>query len=111
MKNSGIGIFKVHYNDNEKKDYITKVQAGKVFIEDNNKISKGTINVYIYDKAQIIDMVTDTPMKTTVFTVIKDQDGFEVGDEVEACSDGNKTYLRTVGNSTIEDNLGSLDIF
>lgn len=110
MIKTGMGIFKVRYNDNEQRDYITHLQAGRVDSEDGKNI-KGSIATYAWTKEQIVFMVTDTPGKTNVFTVIEGENGFEIGDEVEAYSEGDNTYLRTKGNSRKEDNLGNLDTF
>ncbi len=110
MIKTGMGIFKVRYNDNEKRDYITHVQAGRVDSEDGENI-KGKITTYVWTKEQIIDMVTETPAKTNVFTVIENENGFIIGDEVEAYSEDGNVYLRTKGNSKKEDNLGSLETF
>jgi hypothetical protein len=110
MSISGIGILKVHYNDNEKKDYITHLLAGSFTSENDEKI--GDVGKFLpWAKGQIVDMVTDTPVKTNVFTIIKDGMEYILGAEVEACFESNNVYLRTKGNSKKEDNLGDLDVF
>lgn len=105
-----MGIFKVRYNDNEKKDYITSLWGGFVESEDGYNISK--IGKYaIWSKEQIIDMLTVSEIKVNVFTVIKNESQFIIGDEVEKYTECGKTYLRTKGNSKKEDNLGCLETF
>lgn len=109
MIKTGMGIFKVRYNDNEKRDYITHLLAGKISSDDGETINKG-VEAYVWTKEQIISFV-DGAAKTSVFTIVKSGEMYLVGDQVETYSEGDNVYLRTKGNSKKEDNLGSLETF
>jgi len=107
---NGFVIKKVRYNDNEKKDYITHLMMGNFMSADESTIDNLGI-LASWEKRQVIDMVTDTPIKTNVFTALNEGDEDVLGARVEAYPYDEPRFLRTVGNTTEEDNLGELPTY
>jgi hypothetical protein len=90
-------IFKIcKGNDQSIKEVATKKQI------DSKTISK---EVEYFSKGEVIQLKNKG---NSFFTIYKDDDGWNPGEEVQVVSRNGKKYLRTDSNEIEKDNLGEL---
>lgn len=107
---NGFAIIKVCYKDNNTRDSIKSVKAGR-FNSRDGKIIDGIGNIVSWSKGQIIDMITDVSEGIRVFTATALDDKYILEQEVEVCIYDGQKYIRTKGSSSMCDDLDEVPVY
>lgn len=107
---TGFAITKVCYYDNEKRDSIKCVKAGR-FTSRDGKVIDEIGKLVSWSKEQIIGMVIDPSEGTRVYTASGKDDVLYLGPEVEVYPAEYPKYIRTKGDNSERDNLDKLPVY
>lgn len=107
---NGFAIIKVCYKDNNVRDSIKSVKAGRFNSKDGKTIdSMG--NIVSWSKGQIIGMINDVSEGIRVFTATALDDKYILGQEAEVHIFNEQKYLRTKGSSFMRDDLDEVPVY